>query len=231
MYPQTQHETPADVNSMLVANFKSELRDWLDSAPEQLPVSQRNNKAFGGPEWFEIMYHHSILILHRHRLVSRYRESNPGDETSSVYLECADSAQCICQLYRQLYISQRMSDTWGALHLVFLAGITFLHCLWASQATRAAIRRDKVSSTCMSCMVVLVIMAERWSAVGPYRDTFDMLSNATQTMLVETETTITTPSFPAVCHSGDDQLSGYLSNIAEVGMDSLVEQLLSDMVG
>ncbi|KAH8883212.1 transcriptional regulatory protein GAL4 [Thozetella sp. PMI_491] len=230
VYPQRGgNDTPGFMSSMLIEGFKMELKDWRDSAPEQLQSNRAHNNAFGGSEWFNLMYHHSILLLHRHNLVlhsSRTDETTPG----STFLESAHSAESICSIYRQLYLSQRLNDTWGALHVLFLGGVTFLYCLWTSPETRVVFRLDKVSATCTSCMVVLAVMAERWAAVQPYRDAFDMLSRATQTMLAELETSMTVPAMPVLSSSTDEQLTGFLANITEVGMCSSVEVLLSSMI-
>lgn len=205
--------------------FKRKLDDWLESSPSQLPSNHEHNNAFGSPEWFEMMYHHSILLLHRYRLNARQ-----SDVPSATYLECARAAALLCSGYRQLYISDRLNDTWAGLHNLFLGGVTFLYCLWSSPETRAQYRLDKVATTCTACTVVLAIMAERWAAAGPYRDAFDMLTNATLTMLAETGPTATEPTFPVFSCSANDQFSGYLSHMAEVGIGASVEELLSSML-
>jgi hypothetical protein len=132
--------------------------------------------------------------------------------------------------YRELYFSQRLNDTWGALHVLFLGGVTFLYCLWSSHEVRMAYRQDKVSAICTSTIVVLAIMAERWTAVAAYRDAFDMLSSATQTMLAERPTALAAPTMPVISPTGYDQFTDYLSFMTDVGMCSSVEELLSSMV-
>ncbi|KAK5180756.1 hypothetical protein LTR44_007070 [Exophiala sp. CCFEE 6388] len=225
VYPQVGAETSTQSTSAL-EDFKKEFARWLESAPEQLASNRANNNAFGSKEWFQLMYHHSILLLYRHRLVQPRGPATP----SSIFIDCADSSQSICMIYRQLYFTQRLNDTWGALHVLFLAGVTFLHCLWSSPETRMIYRLDKVSSICTSIMIVLAIMSERWTAVEAYRDAFEMLSGATQTMLVEASTASTAPSRPVLSSGGYDQFTDYLYCMNEVGMCSSVEELLSSMV-
>lgn len=116
---------------------------------------------------------------------------------------------------------------------------------------------DKVSSICTSAMIVLAMMAERWSAVEAYRDAFEMLASATQTMLAEQMSILnpivnghmlapldTTnmaatgnvmtgpqqPRGPVISSGGYDQFTEYLAYMSEVGMCSSVEELLSSMV-
>ncbi|CAI7653594.1 unnamed protein product [Penicillium glandicola] len=230
MYSQTGMETTSPIMaSMLEGSFKNELDKWLSDAPEQLSSNRKHNNTFGSVEWFQLMYHHSILILHRHKLVTSHSSLGETDEAAAVYVECARSADAICQLYRQLYSTNRLNDTWGALHVLFLGGITFLYCLWMSPGTRAAFRLDKVSSTCTSCMMIFAVMAERWKAAEPYRECFDILSSSTQAMLVDSITTIAPPAMPVSLSSVHDQLPDFLSSIAELGMCSSVEALLSEM--
>lgn len=222
--------------AMIVESFKRELRDWLEAAPQQLSANQLYNNNYGSSEWFEIMYHHSILLLYRHRLVHPGSQSSHRANreqaalSSSIFVECANAAHSICHLYRRLYVTQRLNDTWGALHVLFLGGATFLHCLWISEETRALYRLDKVSATCTACMVVLAVMSERWHAVEAYRDAFDLLSTATQAMLAERAAAITPPAMPVLSASVNDQLSDHLSHIAELGMCPSVEALLADMI-
>lgn len=234
MYPQNTASMPdAMTSSVLAEGFKAELQAWLDTAPDQLPATRLHNKSYASEQWFQLMFHHSILLIHRHRLVAVNRQQQQQElPPSSAYLECASSAQAICQLYRQLYISQRLNDTWGALHVLFLGGVAFLHCLWTSPDVRAFYRLDKVATTCTSCIVVLSVMAERWTAVQPYRDAFDILATATQAMLVDSYTVFAPPELPVFPTFGQDhdQLSDYLSSIAEVGMCPSVQALLSDMI-
>ncbi|EXJ91784.1 hypothetical protein A1O3_00334 [Capronia epimyces CBS 606.96] len=223
----TTTTTPDQDSDSLLAGFKRELEEWLESSPSQLSSSHAQNNSFGSREWFDMMYHHSILLLYRYRLTN---QRNNRKVPSAIYLECAQSSALLCAGYRQLYVSDRLHDTWGGLHNLFLGGVTFLYCLWSSPDMRAQFRLDKVTTTCTACAVVLSIMAERWAAAAPYRDAFDMLSNATLTMVAESGLTCTQPTFPVLSCSANDRFSGYLSHMAEVGIGASVEELLSSML-
>ncbi|CAG9961946.1 unnamed protein product, partial [Clonostachys byssicola] len=211
IYPQTRGSESAG-NSLLESMFKDELREWQQTAPGELPQGRAANNAFGSTEWYKLMYHHSILLLYRGHLVTKQRRrpsaQSPAQQSlnASVFLDCAASSQGICEAYRALYMTQRLNDTWAVLHVVFLAGLTYIHCLWTSSETRAAIRRDTVASTCTNCMMILVVMTERWASVAPYRDTFEILSNATQSMLVDLDSGIRgSPRGPALSAYQADQ--------------------------
>ncbi|KAJ6160889.1 hypothetical protein N7470_004285 [Penicillium chermesinum] len=143
LYPQIGVGATPMMSVMLEESFRSELKKWLEEAPNQLNTNERHNNTFGSEEWFELMYQHSILILHRHKLV-----------------------------------------------------------------------------------------AIRSSAAEPYRECFDVLSSSTQAMMVDSLTTMgpPSPSMPLLLTSPQGQLPDFLSSIAEIGMCSSVEALLSGMI-
>lgn len=191
-----------------------------------------NFNTFGSDEWFSLSYHHSVLLLHRRRLVTKTdSEDSSFEGIDNVYLECVDSVASLCKTYRQIYLSTTVSTTWGALHVLFLGGLTFLHCLWASKKVREAYRRDTVTSICTSCTVVLVVMAERWPAAVPYRETFEALVASTQSMLVKEDLSLTAPSLPALWTTERHHIAEHLSRIEQVGMCDSVERLLNEVVG
>ena len=230
IYPIDPSRPDPAASATAVETFRQRLRAWWD----EVPVPDAENSygvSFGSNKWFLLSYHHSILLLHRGRLVKVGAEAaEPSPELTAVYLECADSAATICRTYQELYMGAVISTTWGALHVLFLGGLTFLHCLWTSKAAREAYRKDHVSSICTACTIVLVVMAERWSAAAPYRDTFNALAAATQSMLVEEEVSHRVPSLPAIDTRQQGDMAKFLSNIEEVGMCDSVEHLLGELV-
>lgn len=222
MYPQVvTSDMGPDVRAMLLRGFRAELRGWLEGAPEQLQSNREANNAFGSHEWFEIMYHHSILML--------YRQSLTAAQEGEAFLECARAGERICQLYRHLHMRNQLKDTWGALHVLFLGSVTFLYCLWSSPETRSRYRLDEVAAICSCTMVILAVMAERYEVVRPYRDTFETLAGATQTMLVEAQTS-SEPQVLPVLPTSSEHLSSDLADMAEFGMCSSIEVLLSTMI-
>lgn len=224
---------------MTVALLRQRLRDWLEQRPgDPGPGNNNYGVPFGSDKWFLLSYHHSILLLYRHRLIA---STDTGTDTNteskvasqdlaSVYLECAESAATLARTYQELYLGTAVSTTWGALHVLFLGALTFLHCLWASKEVRQAYRRDAVSSTCTSCTIVLVVMAERWAAAAPYRDTFNTLAAVTQSMLVDGDSAQGPPTLPVLDPTQQGNIAKFLSGIEEIGMCDSVERLLGEMV-
>ncbi len=229
IYPINQAVSPT-IRTALVVDLRAELDEWLRTMPK--PLESYSTSDFGTVGWFTLSYHHSLLLLYRRCLVADNGSSAVADSvTESLYLECAHSAQSACRLYHQMYIGQKISAWWGALHILFFCGLTFIHCLWASKRTRAALRRDEIAFTCTSFSVVFALMADRWPAAQPYRDTFELLAAATQTMLVEADRkSEENPTLPIFHRNAHEQLPAYLNGVAEVGMNDLVDQLLVEMV-
>ena len=102
----------------------------------------------------------------------------------TIFLECTEAAQNTCHGYRQQYIGRQVNYTWGSLHFLLLAGLTYLHCLWTSPKVRLVTRQDDVSKTCTACTMVLVFIPERWEEAATYRDIFAVLAERTMTMVV-----------------------------------------------
>lgn len=203
-----------------------QLREWSENAP----LEPKNSTLFSGRDWLSLSYHHSILLLHRRRLIvgSDYPEMSTHPLIVQSHLKCAESAIQICRLYREIYFTSAVSFTWGALHVLFLAGLTFLHSLWTSKEVRDACRRDVVA-TCTSCTIVLVVMGERWSVAQPYRDLFNLLADATQAMLAESNDG-GHRTLPVMRRSDHISIPGLLNSISGVGIDRSAEMLLHDMV-
>jgi len=201
-------------------HIDQQLLEWFRSAPPQPPDA---SSLFSGRDWLALSYHHSILLLHRRRIVvgSAYQQIEQS------HLKCAQSSVRICEIYRNIYFMNTVSFTWGALHVLFIAGLTFLHSLWTSQQTRIACRRDVVK-TCTNCTIVLVVMGERWNVAQPYRDIFNLLADATQAMLTDTDGE--NQQLPALRRADNIAIPALLNSISEVGIDRSAEMLLHDMV-
>lgn len=162
-----------------IQQLRIELDQWRATAP---PEPHRTGEAltlFGSKDWYDSNYSHSILLLHRNHLIEA-RAAVPGP----IVLACLDATESISRGYYRQIILGHVGCTWGCLHVLFLAGLTYLHCLWTSAAARESRHLDTVSNTCMDCSMVFAVMAERWDRAAPYRDIFETLSRKTIAMMV-----------------------------------------------
>ena len=182
-----EDSTCSGVSSHIV-NLRRGLDAWRDAIPVQPEVPDTGPiTVFASRDWFQLAYCHSVLLLYRHYLTCT--ASQPSTDQNSphctwgdidaAYIECADRAREICLLYRRTYQRSPVRYTWGSLHILFLGGLTYLHCLWSSEAVRKSVRQMDVINTCTACTMVLVIIAERWSKARTYRDVFEQLSEQT----------------------------------------------------
>ncbi|KIW38128.1 uncharacterized protein PV06_10088 [Exophiala oligosperma] len=227
IYP-THGDPPQSPENVVAEDLKDRLNSWY----AQCPLPQTGNFAFGSKQWFSLTYHHTIILIHRQQLVSHARNNfQPSDDMTPIYLECARSASTLCQMYQELYFGVTVGYTTGALHVLFLGGLTFLYCLWVSEGCRLAYRRDTVAAICTACTVSLVIMTERWSAAQPFRDTFKALSEATQSMLATHDGKETPETLLPVISTGQNpRIPQYLSDIGSLGMCASTEHLITRMI-
>lgn len=220
--------TPKQVPRGQVEQLRSEIEDWRASIPPMAPPMGEALSLFSTSEWFELEYNYTILQLYRNQIIDRKEGT-----TDAVFLDCLRAAEGICHGYRRQFLGKPTSYTWAALHELFLAGLTYLHCLWTSPAAREANRPGQVSSTCTDCTIVLVMMAERWDAAAPYRDIFEALANRTITMMDdkahEDWSLPTASTLPDDSDAGD--LMQWMSSIADTGMYDGLDGLLTSFIG
>ncbi|CAI6091339.1 unnamed protein product, partial [Clonostachys chloroleuca] len=243
LYPSNPSLNKEATMESRIIKFREELDHWHQTIPSPTPVFAALS-TFSTSEWFHLAYNHSKLLLYRRMLA-------PGAHRglSTPYLECCTAAREICLLYRKLFLANPVSYTWGALHILFLAGLTYLHCLVSCPEVRRVTRQDDIAHTSTSCTIVLVIMAERWKAVAAYRDTFEMLAKATMSMLVNAAhnasgeminvqqdgceaPTVQSGSLMGLLtnQQGLTELPGYMEDIERVGMCFGTEELLTQFL-
>ncbi|KAL3466250.1 fungal-specific transcription factor domain-containing protein [Aspergillus heterothallicus] len=166
--------------------LRAELEAWRAETPPPTPHPREALALFSTPDWFDFEYYYTLLQLYRVQIIDHDNHDNhedspsPSSSTESTFLTVLHASSQICHSYRRQFLSNRnLSYTWTALHELFLAGLTYLHCLWTSPAARRLYRPGQVSRTCTDCTVVLVLIAERWSGAAVYRDIFGVLAQRT----------------------------------------------------
>ncbi|RDL31801.1 Uncharacterized protein BP5553_09203 [Venustampulla echinocandica] len=220
-----------------VAELRQELDDWMAAAPPIKPRAGNALSIFASKDWFEVNYNHSIILLYRSQLAER--KDGDFSVADEVFLECMKAAQNICHGYRRQYVGRPINYTWGALHLLVTAGLTYLHCLW-SRSCREVSRQDEISSTCTDCTIVLTVMAERWEDAAVYRDIFEALAARTMTMLVRWRSeqwSVVTPTEAMPANNSNlgeclsqEQVNQWMAYINAVGMMDSIGGLLSGFV-
>lgn len=166
-----------ETRSSQIAKVRTDLEEWRQTAPEIPPRPGKTLTVFATKAWYELNYNHTILYLYRKQLVS-------SDHTpENIFLDCLQAARTVCRVYRREYVGTMVKYTWSSLHCIFLAGMTYLHCLWASPVACRAEQLSEVNKTCIDCTMVLVIIAQGWQVAAPYRDLFEVLVARTTSMI------------------------------------------------
>ncbi|KAH6988881.1 fungal-specific transcription factor domain-containing protein [Ilyonectria sp. MPI-CAGE-AT-0026] len=224
----SKHHSRQDYQAQ-VQLLRKELDDWFAETPPEPQRSGVPMTVFASHEDYKATYNESLLFLYRGQLTDT---ENVQDE---VFLECMQAASDICHSCKRLYIGKPINYTWSTLHVIFLAGLTTLHCLWTSSAVRRAVRIDSVSNTFTTCTMLLAIMAERWEGAAPYRDLFEALASRAIAMMVERKQHETAPTLPSqsieLSNNDVEDMTQWADQIADIGMPDAFSSLLSGLMG
>ncbi|KAK1149012.1 hypothetical protein N8T08_007687 [Aspergillus melleus] len=208
--------------------LSAELEKWHAESPTpMIPPEGGALSYFVTSDWYETNYNYAVLQLYRIQITD---SKDPASD--EIFLKCLYAAKAVCHSYRRQSIGKPVTYTWSALHELFLAGLTYLYCLWTSPTSREVSRQDQVSSTCMDCTMVLVILAERWPDAAPYRDVFDALASRTMTMMADLQQDKQVA--PTVLVPGKDtypeQLPQWVAGISDAGLSAGVDWLLGELI-
>ncbi|KAH7095879.1 C6 transcription factor [Paraphoma chrysanthemicola] len=143
----------------------ADLESWRLTIPPTLPTTERDRVM--------LHYHRAVRLLMQPFLPNL-------DPQSSIFLKCAEAAGQICQMHKRLHQTPEYGHSFVAVHTVFVAGITLLYTLWRG--------KDKVwsfgiSNDIRAASCVLSIMGERAPWIRRFRDTFDVMVEATMAVL------------------------------------------------
>lgn len=198
LYPPKARPSCGDDCSQrrIIDSLRKDLEEWHTATPGQLSHSESQPlSVFASKSWFQLAYDYTILLLYRHYMFASHSGRNGGavndpvtindmaEASNAALEECFVRARQICLGYRRIYQSSSVQFTWGSVHILFLAGLTYLFCLWHSSALRSKAKQSDVMSTCMACNTVLTIVAERWNLATSYRVAFETLSERTIRMI------------------------------------------------
>lgn len=168
-------DKPEDIDSTRI-EILLELNDWMKT----FPYKDNAMSTFETNNWSLISYHNSILLLLRPIVleISKLKQNSPARffEWFKVFTE---SASAICINYKNMHLRKKMSYTWLAMHCCFVAGISFLYCIWLDCTLQVLKwkRQSLVYETISACQTILYVLAERWESASMFRDTFERLSN------------------------------------------------------
>lgn len=198
LYPPNGRQSCGDNCSQrrIIDSLRKDLEDWHAETPDQLDHSASHPlSVFASKSWFQLAYDYTVLLLYRHYMFRQHSGRNGAEVNATTVVddtaeaantaleECFVRARQICLSYRRIYQSSSVQFTWGSVHILFVAGLTYLFCLWHSSALRSKAKQSDIMSTCMACNTVLIIVAERWNLANSYRTAFETLSERTIRMI------------------------------------------------
>jgi hypothetical protein len=168
------------------------LAEWNESAPTQEDAGVRFS-----PMFFELNYWQTIVMLYRQSLsvpsgLADDLKSVPQDVQSPVlsnldehenkdvvFIKVAQAGQKILKLYRQLHRKYLVNYTYLATHHLFIAGISFLYCLWYSPLVRSHLTLDDVDFTILAATSVLDDLIVFCPPARACRDAFSRMASTT----------------------------------------------------
>lgn len=219
-----------ETRSSRIQKLLTELDKWQGSnPPPMVPPPGGALSFFLTPDWYQVSQNYAILQIYRVQ-ITNLKQPAPDD----IYLKCLEAAESTCHCYRRQFFGKPTTYTWGALHDLFVAGLTYLYCLWTSSAARDSSRQDQVSSTCTDCTMVLVILAERWPEAAPFRDLFEALASRTMTMMANKQQQQQEPATSTALITWQEQfpedLPQWMAGITDSGMSLGADWLLSGLI-
>jgi hypothetical protein len=223
LYSDTKLSGPDHPANTHTEQLRTELENWLTSAPPIVPRVGDALSIFASRDWYDLNYNFTILLLYRGQLTDRKGAKD------SVFMACLQASANICHGYRRQYLGKPVNYTWGAIHFLFMAGLTYLHCLWTSPAVRDVVRNDDLNSTCTDCTIVLVVMTEKWKGAAPYLDIFEALASRTMTMMVDKNHEQWMSSTTSALSDGLDpaDLTQWMADITDMGMSGWIDRLFT----
>lgn len=218
------HASTNRLDDGYISQLRVDLDEWLRTAP-QLLSRPAALSIFCTGDWYDVNYSGTILQLYRCQLAK-----DNGAATQELFMECIKAASNVCRIYRRQYIGTSIKYTWATLHCIFLAGLTYLHCLWTSRSARDAIPHAEVIKTCTDCTMVLVAIAEGWNIAAPYRDIFEALASRTMSMVLSGKPAaqVTSQATDVSDDVGRDALVDWMADIDGNGFDDLLSGFMDD---
>jgi hypothetical protein len=234
LYSDTRDSEPRSQSyDETIAQLRLGLEAWKSELPDVLPPTGPALSLFMTADWSLLVYNQAVLQLYRPQLTSSAINATKSDITDL----CVPLAAHLCHAYRRQYFGKPTTYTWGALHELFLAGLTYVYCIRVSPTIRARLGYEKISKTCNDCTITFVILAERWKDAAPYRDLFEAISSTTLALVSQPQ-----PSQPSDMsqtlgsqlslsedHSLSDMFAMFTNEVdAPAQIDTMLDALLTE---
>ncbi|KAK9461820.1 fungal-specific transcription factor domain-containing protein [Lipomyces oligophaga] len=148
-------------------NMSRRLEEWHKSAPK----SSKDMNCDFNLSFLDLNYQQTRLLLHG------ISPAIPRPSVEAFFI-IADASEQVIRAYRQLHREKNINYTWMAVHNLFMAGTSYLYCLYHSKEVRSRTRMDVIDFNTMACIHVLSAMVDKCDAASGCRDTFELLTAA-----------------------------------------------------
>lgn len=148
-------------------NMARRLEEWNNSSPKSASDMNCNFNLY----FLDLNYQQTRLLLHG------ISPAIPRPSVEAFFI-IADASEHVIRAYRQLHREKNINYTWMAVHNLFMAGTSYLYCLYHSKEVRQRTRMDVIDFNTMACIHVLTGMVDKCDAASGCRDTFELLTAA-----------------------------------------------------
>ncbi|KAK9476618.1 fungal-specific transcription factor domain-containing protein [Lipomyces japonicus] len=148
-------------------NMSIRLEEWHRSCPK----SSKDMNCNFNLSFLDINFHQTRLLLHG------ICPAIPRPSIEAFFI-IADASEKVIRAYQQLHGEKNINYTWMAVHTLFMAGTSYLYCLYHSKEVRSLTRMDAIDFHTMACIHVLTAMVDKCDAAAACRDTFELLTAA-----------------------------------------------------
>ncbi|KAK9352195.1 fungal-specific transcription factor domain-containing protein [Lipomyces doorenjongii] len=148
-------------------NMARRLEEWHNTAPKSAKDMNCNFNLY----FLDLNYQQTRLLLHG------ISPAIPRPSVEAFFI-IADASEKVIRAYRQLHREKNINYTWMAVHNLFMAGTSYLYCLYHSKEVRTRMRMDVIDFNTMACIHVLTAMVDKCDAASGCRDTFELLTAA-----------------------------------------------------
>ncbi|KAK9239548.1 fungal-specific transcription factor domain-containing protein [Lipomyces kononenkoae] len=148
-------------------NMARRLEEWNNTAPKSSKDMNCNFNLY----FLDLNYQQTRLLLHG------ISPAIPRPSVEAFFI-IADASEKVIRAYRQLHREKNINYTWMAVHNLFMAGTSYLYCLYHSKEVRTRTRMDVIDFNTMACIHVLTAMVDKCDAASGCRDTFELLTAA-----------------------------------------------------
>lgn len=161
-------------------NARKDIVQKLNSWIMHFPCKDNARTPFEVTNWPVISYHNSITVLLRPLVLQVAHLQNQASQGHLQWFRVfAESTSVICLSYKSMYLKGLFRYMWLTVHSCFVAGISFLYCIWLDQSLHILKWKNQsiIYETIAACSSILYVLAERWRTGCIFRDTFERLAS------------------------------------------------------